>query len=87
MPRVGIGIIGTGNIAETHARAYKLVGNAELIGVCDVIEERAEKFANEFGAKKYTDYKSMLENKDIDAVDVCTPNYLHAPISIDAMNS
>ena len=61
-----------------------------MVAFCDIIEERAQKAAKEYGdenAKVYTDYRELLEDKTIDAVHVCTPNNGHAPIFIAAMET
>lgn len=52
------------------------MGEVKIVGFCDVLTERAEKAAKEYGAKGasvYTDYKKLLEDQSIDAVHVCTP--------------
>ncbi|AIS52934.1 putative dehydrogenase [Thermoanaerobacter kivui] len=59
-----------------------------MVAFCDIIEERAQKAAKEYGtkdAKVYTDYKKLLEDKTIDVVHVCTPNKSHADITVDAL--
>ena len=55
--KVKWGIIGCGVISELHGEALAIAKNAELIAVCDIIPERAEKAARRFGVQKvYTDY-------------------------------
>jgi len=93
MPRkkLRVGIIGVGGIAQAHLQGYAKLGDkVELLAFCDTILEKAEKGAKEFGspkAKCFTDYREMLEMKNIDAVDICTPNKFHAPIAIDALKA
>jgi len=83
--KIRFGIIGCGVIAPWHAKALTGIDEAELAACCDVIPERAEKLAADFGASKvYTDHHALLADKDIDAVCVCTPSGLHGPITIDA---
>ncbi len=88
---VKIGIIGCGGIANgKHMPALLKVENAQMVAFCDIVPERAEKAAKEYGAegaKVYSDYKELLEDKDIDVVHVCTPNLSHKDISIDALES
>ncbi|MFA5857942.1 MAG: Gfo/Idh/MocA family oxidoreductase [Elusimicrobiota bacterium] len=76
---VRFGIIGCGVISSFHAKAIKAnVGKAELVAVCDEIEEKAKKLAADFGVNKvFTDYRKMIEDKEVDAVCVCTPSGLH----------
>lgn len=83
------GVIGCGGIAnQKHLPAIKKIDEVEIIAFCDIIEERAKKAAEEYGAegvKIYTDYKEMIDTEDFDIVYVLTPNKSHAPISIYAM--
>lgn len=78
------GIIGCGVIAPWHAKAIATLDEAELIGVCDCVPEKAEKMASEYGAKAYLDYHELLANPDIQAVSICTPSGMHADMAIDA---
>ncbi len=85
-----VGIIGCGGIAKgAHFPSYMLEKRAEVVAVCDIRPERAEFAKKKFfrNAKTYTDYKELLNDKSIDYVDICTPNYLHSIIAIDALNA
>jgi len=82
-----IGIIGCGAIAEhLHVPDYKLCPQAELVAFCDIIGSKAKALADRFapGVQVYTDYKAMLKAGEVEAVSVCTPNYLHGPITMAA---
>ena len=89
--RLRIGIIGCGGIANgKHMPSLKAINRVDMVAFCDIIREKAEKAAAEYGtpdAKVYTDYKDLLNDKTIDVVHVCTPNRSHADISIDALNA
>ena len=91
MSRLKIGIIGCGGIANgKHLPSLKAINRADLVAFCDIIPEKAEKAAKEYGtpdAKVYTDYKELLKDESIDVCYVLTPNRSHAPISIDAMKA
>jgi len=84
--RVGIGVIGCGAIADLiHLPAYKETGHAQLLAVCDIDEMRAKSTAKKFGIEAwYTDYEKILERKDVDAVSICTPNFLHCEQAVAA---
>ena len=88
---IRVGIIGCGGIANgKHMPALKSVPDCEMVAFCDIIPERAEKAAKEFGtegAKAYTDYKELLKDESIDVVHVCTPNRSHSFITVDALES
>ena len=88
---IRVGIIGCGGIANgKHMPSLKKLPNVEMVAFCDIIEERAEKAAKQFGtpdAKVYTDYKELLKDETIDIVHVCTPNREHSFITIDSLES
>ena len=86
--KLRVGVIGTGAIAKyRHLPEYAAREDVEIVALCDIIKEKADKLAVRYGVESvYTDYKQMIENEELDAVSVCTPNYLHAEISIFALN-
>ena len=88
MRKVKVGIIGCGSIAtHRHLPEYMLNDHVEIVAVCDSVEERAKEKGRMYHANFYTDYKELLSDSNIEAVSVCTPNYLHAPITIAALNA
>jgi len=81
-------LIGCGNIgAGGHLPAYAHIPEAELVAVCDAVEELAHAAAERSGATVYTDYRRLLEQEDIEMVDICLPTYLHAQAVIAAMEA
>lgn len=88
---VKVGIIGCGGIANgKHMPSLEKLKNVELVAFCDVLIERAEKAAAEYGvenAKVYEDYRELLLDDSIEVVHILTPNDSHAEISIAALNS
>ena len=91
MDKVRIGIIGCGGIANgKHMPSLKKLPDVEMVAFCDIIVERAEKAARDYGvegAKVYTDYHELLAREDIDVVHVLTPNREHSQITVDALNA
>lgn len=89
--RLKIGIIGCGGIANgKHMPSLSKLDDVEMVAFCDIIKERAEKAAKDYGneeAKVYTDYKELLKDKSIDVVHVCTPNKSHSVITVDALEA
>lgn len=82
------GIIGCGVISGTHLAGYQAIENAEPLFFCDLIRERAEKTAAAIpGAKIFTDYREMLQDKELDCVSVCTDHASHAQIVCDAIRA
>ncbi|MFC4320085.1 Gfo/Idh/MocA family protein [Litchfieldia salsa] len=79
-------IIGCGRVAEVHAAAIMETEGAILYATCDISEHRLEPFHSKFKANHlYTDYQLMLENPNIDVVNICTPNGMHAEMAIRAI--
>lgn len=88
MSKVKVAVIGCGTIASTaHIPAYVKNDNAEILYFCDIIPERAEKMAEQYGGKAIVDYHDILNDPELEAVSVCTPNNMHAQISIDFLKA
>jgi predicted dehydrogenase len=85
---VNIGIIGAGLIGRSHMQQYQKLADVKMVAVCDINEEAAKKAATDFGiGQTFTDFRKVLALPDIEAVDVCLHNNLHAPVSIAAMEA
>lgn len=85
MSRVKVGLIGSGFIADLHAAAFKVVPEAEVVAVASPTPGKAKRFAEERGIPKaFTDYRDLLAIPEIEMVNVCAPNYVHAQVTIDA---
>jgi predicted dehydrogenase len=81
--RVRIALIGCGGIARGHIEAYlRMRERCELAYCVDVDEAKARAFAGQGGCRWATDYLAVLD--EVDAVDICTPPHLHAPMAIAA---
>lgn len=87
MKKFRVGIAGCGNIFPMHALPVSRLEKTELAAVCDVKEDRAKNAAEKFNCRYYTDYREMIDKEDLDAVHICTPHYMHAPIAIYAANA
>jgi predicted dehydrogenase len=87
MNKLGIGVIGTNRWAESaHLPGYAAHGQVDLVGLCDILPERALAMQKKFGARKvYRDHHEMLADPEIHAVDVCTPTHTHLALSLDAI--
>jgi len=83
-----VGIVGVGAIGTlAHLPGYRNAG-AEVVAVADVAKGRAAEVADKFGIPaSYENYREMLENEDLDVVSVCTPNALHAEITVAALQA
>jgi len=85
LKKIGIGLVGAGFLSEVYASCYSEIPDAEVIAVSSRTKEHARDFAAKYGmAEWYTSYEDMFQNSDVDAVNVCVPNFLHAPVTISA---
>lgn len=76
---MNFGIVGCGVISSSHARAISNIEEAKLLAVCDIIPEKAENLAKEFGASNvFTDYEEMLKLEELDVICICTPSGMHS---------
>jgi UDP-N-acetyl-2-amino-2-deoxyglucuronate dehydrogenase len=87
MQTVNFAIIGCGRIFSKHASAISDLENAKLVAVCDVVEEKAKKMAEEYKCDYFTDYKEMLKQPAIDVVSVCTPSGFHCEMTLNSARS
>lgn len=86
--KIRFGIVGAGEVGPFHAEAISSLPNAQLVGVCDKVEERAKALAEKFNAKMwYTDYHKLLDREDVDVVNLCTPTFLNEEITLVAANA
>lgn len=86
--KLKVGVIGVGGIAKTHFPGWKNSPDAELVAVSDVDLATAKRAGDEQGVSLvYDKAEELIANKDIDIIDVCTPNAYHAPLSIKALEA
>ncbi len=82
-----VALVGCGTIAPNHLRALKALPYVKVVALCDLDSEKAEKRKNEYGldCSIYTDFDEMLSKEKLDSVHIATPHYLHAPMTIKAL--
>jgi len=86
MDRLRVGFIGAGRIADLHALGYDGNADAALYAVCDADADWAAKRAQEWGAERsFTDYRELLSDPKLDAVEILTPHRFHAEMSVAAL--
>src|SRR4029434_815657 len=86
---LNIGIIGYGFMGRAHSNAYRKVWNffdlqyePALKAACARDEKKVKAFADKWGYQSIeTDWRQLIERKDIDIIDICTPNNTHAEIA------
>ncbi len=79
MSKLRCAVIGVGYLGRFHAQKYKLLENANLIGVCDVNEEACRKVAEELKVCSFTDYNELLDK--VDAVSIAATTSAHYEIA------
>ncbi|MEM1212400.1 MAG: Gfo/Idh/MocA family oxidoreductase [Planctomycetota bacterium] len=77
-----IAVIGCGDLGTQHAKAWAMREDARVVAVCDPDAERAGRLAETHGATAYAEWNEAIAHEGLFAVSVCTPAFLHAPISI-----
>ncbi len=88
MEKIKWGIVGTGNIANSFARDFKYVNDAELFAVASRSLEKADEFARKYGIPKiYGSYEEMYKDQQIDAIYVATPHNFHFQNASDALQA
>ncbi|HWP68835.1 MAG TPA: Gfo/Idh/MocA family oxidoreductase [Rectinemataceae bacterium] len=88
METIGIGIIGCGRIADMAYEGYRNIPGVRIAAVCDSDETIALRRRNEWGAAKhYMDYRKLLEDPAVDAVEILTPHTTHVDITLDAISA
>jgi predicted dehydrogenase len=84
-----IGLVGVGAAAQVnHIPAWKKIEGVELVALCDRDPEKAARVAQKFQIPRvHARVDDLLTDEEVDAIDICTPNYLHAPIGTAALEA
>ena len=86
-----IGIIGLGGIANgKHIAELVKIKEAQITAICDINEEKLKTVGDKLdidSAHRFVDYHDLIACPDVEAVEICTPNYLHVPMAIEAVEA
>ncbi len=85
MKPLRVGVVGVGYLGKFHAEKYARMPDVELVGVVDIIPERAESVAKQLGTAAFTDYRDLLGR--VDAVSVVVPTPVHFAVSRDFLEN
>ena len=80
-----VGILGAGNISDTHARAALGIPGVEIAAVCGTSRDKAERMAAKYGGAAYDDLNRFLDHRPLDIVAIGTPSGVHADQAIAAI--
>ena len=88
MRKLKAAVIGAGFMGRTHVEAIRRLGNVEVVAVAAITDDEAKAFAAGANIDWATsDVDSILADKDIDGVHICTPNNTHAPMALKALKA
>lgn len=82
---IKVGVIGTGYLGRHHARIYSEIEGAELVALIDTDLGKAQKLADEYNCKAYSDYRDIIDK--LDAVSIVTPTIYHHKIALDCLKA
>lgn len=87
--KVRYGVIGTGSRGQGHLRAINEILDIEVVAVCDINDRRLQQGSALVRTRPatYTDYRKLIERKDVDAVILVVPDYLHAEMAVAAFKA
>lgn len=85
--KIRFAIIGCGSIGKRHIAVIDAEPEAEIVAICDCDEQKAKEQSNLYGGIKfYTDHLKMLNEIEADVINIVTPHYLHAQMSVQALD-
>src|SRR5580693_2835060 len=88
MTKIKVAILGTGFMGRVHTEGLRRLGNVEVAGIAARTPDQARKLADELSIERATgDYREFLADPAIDAVHICTPNPLHFPMAMAALEA
>jgi len=77
--KINVAVIGVGRLGSAHARVYKELPQANLIGVCDIEKSRAQSIAESLQTRAFLDYRELFTQ--VQAVSIATPTLIHYQIA------
>lgn len=88
--KLRIGIIGMGRISGSHIGGISESRNGVITAICDIDEEKLNTAGDKLGIApeyRFTDYMDLIHCDIVDAVEICTPNYLHVPMAAEVVKA
>ncbi|MCM8772316.1 MAG: Gfo/Idh/MocA family oxidoreductase [Candidatus Omnitrophica bacterium] len=87
MERIKCAVVGVGIFGEIHVATYKTYEKSELVKICDINEKRAKEISERYNVEYTTDYMEIAQDKEIQAVSVATPDFLHKEIVVEMLRN
>lgn len=86
--KIKIGIVGGKFAGNFHAEVWALIPDAQIFAIADLDDEARKSFREKYSVKQeYKTYQELVTDNEIDVVDICLPNFLHAEVAISAMEA
>ncbi len=79
MNRIKVAVIGVGHLGSIHSRIYSELESAQLVAVCDILPDRAQSVASQYGCQAFTDFRDLLGK--VEAVSIAVPTQTHFPVA------
>ena len=81
-----VGVVGLGWAGEQHLKNYLQLPNVEVVAIAGLEEPRLHELGQRYGLPNlHRDYEEVVASDDLDAISICAPNHLHAPVAIAAL--
>ncbi|MCW4050127.1 MAG: Gfo/Idh/MocA family oxidoreductase [Candidatus Bathyarchaeota archaeon] len=87
MKTINVSVIGCGVWGSNHARVYNEIPSINLKSVADIDKKSVEKVAEKFNIEGYTDFEKIINDKNVEAVSICTPTVTHANLALLAIKA
>ncbi len=84
---IRIGLVGYGFMGKMHAECYKASGKGQVVALADVEADRRDQAAEKYGCRTFDNIEALLDGAEVDAVDICTPTYLHEEHALAAIRA
>jgi predicted dehydrogenase len=84
MNKIKVGVVGVGHLGKLHAQLYKEVPQAQLVGIFDIDQEKAQKVGEEINIQVFTDLNKLLQ--EVEAVNIVTPTSTHKQVALAALD-
>lgn len=81
-----VSVVGCGGVSQLHLKALSEMESVTISSVVDIVKEKADAAALRYGCTAYYDFDTMLREDKPDSVHICTPHYLHVPMSVKALS-
>jgi len=83
--KLRVGVVGIGHLGNYHLQKYRLIDSCRLVGVADILAERAQKAAQQYGCEAFPDYRNMIGR--VDAVSIAVPTGEHFRVAADFLEA